>query len=97
VQHYLAYRRDGGESQQPGASLCAFIANAMRQGDTTAVAQELAHLAAIPDPPPRLQTVLPKLHAIFHGDRDSALASDPALNYDDAAELLLLLERLGAG
>src|SRR5262249_51892243 len=28
VQYYLAYRRDGGESQQPSASLCAFIANA---------------------------------------------------------------------
>jgi hypothetical protein len=69
----------------------------MRQGDTTAVAQELAYLAAITDPPPRLQTMLPKLHAILHGDRNPALAADPALDYDDAAELLLLLERLGAG
>jgi hypothetical protein len=41
--------------------------------------------------------MLPKLHAILHGDRDSALAADPALDYDDAAELLLLLETLGAG
>ena len=69
----------------------------MRQGDTTTVAQELTHLAAITDPPPRLQTMLPKLHAILHGDRNPALAADPALEYDDAAELLLLLERLGAG
>jgi hypothetical protein len=68
----------------------------MRQGDTTAVAQELAQLAAITDPPPRLQTTLPKLHAILHGDRDPALAADPALEYGDAAELLLLLETLGA-
>jgi hypothetical protein len=69
----------------------------MRQGDTTAVAEELAHLEAITDPPPRLQTMLPKLHAILHGDRNLALAVDPALKYDDAAELLLLLEILGAG
>jgi hypothetical protein len=41
--------------------------------------------------------MLPKLHAILHGDRNPALAADPALDYDDAAELLLLLERLGAG
>jgi tetratricopeptide (TPR) repeat protein len=97
LQCYLAYRRDGGESQEPVASLCAFIANAMRRGDTTAVAQELAHLRAIIDPPPWLQTMLPKLHTILHGDRNPALAADPALDYDDAAELLLLLERLGAG
>jgi len=97
VQCYLEYRRDGGESQQPSASLCAFIANAMRQGDTIAVAQELAQLAAITDPPPRLQTMLSKLHAILHGYRDPALAADPALDYRDAVELLLLLETLGAG
>jgi len=48
------------------------------------------------DPPPRLQAMLPKLHAILHGDRNSALAADLALEYDDAAELLLLLETLGA-
>jgi tetratricopeptide (TPR) repeat protein len=96
VQCYLEYRRDGGESQQPSARLCAFIANAMRQGDTTAVAQELAYLAAMTDPPPRLQTMLPKLHAILHGDRNPTLAADLALEYDDAAELLLLLETLGA-
>jgi hypothetical protein len=69
----------------------------MRQGDTTAVAQELAQLAAIIDPPPRLQTMLPKLHAILHGNRGPALAADLTLDYDDAAELLLLLETLGAG
>lgn len=38
--------------------------------------------------------MLPKLQTILHGDRDPALADDPALDYDDAAELLLLLERL---
>ena len=69
----------------------------MRQGDTTVVAQELAHLEAITDPPPRLQTVLPKLHAILNGDRASTLAADSTLDYRDAAELLLLLETLGVG
>jgi len=41
--------------------------------------------------------MIPKLHAILHGDRAPALAADPALEYDNAAELLLLLEKLAAG
>ena len=97
VQCYLAYRRAGGESQQPGARLCAQIAHAIRQGDTTEVTQFLAQAAAAADTPAWLKAMLPKLHAILHGDRDPALAADPALDYDDAAELLLLLETLGAG
>ena len=56
--------------------------------------RSLPILEAITDPPHRLQTMLPKLHAILHGDRNPALAADPALEYDDAAELLLLLETL---
>jgi len=34
------------------------------------------------------------LLAILDGSRDPALATDPALDYDDAAELTLLLEML---
>jgi hypothetical protein len=35
------------------------------------------------------------LLAVLNGSRDAALADDPALDYDDAAELLFLMERLG--
>jgi tetratricopeptide (TPR) repeat protein len=94
VQRYLAYRHDGGESQEPVAELCAHIADALRQGDTTEVTQLLTQLSAAADLPPWLQTILPKLQAILHGDRNPALADDPALAYRDAAELLLLLEQL---
>ena len=94
VQRYLAYRRDGGESQDPVAELCARIADALRQGDTTAVTQRLTQLSAAADTPPRLQALLPRLHAILHGDRNPALADDPVLYYQDATELLLLLEKL---
>jgi hypothetical protein len=41
--------------------------------------------------------MLPNLQAILHGNRDPALTTDPALDYRDAAELLLLLETLGDG
>src|SRR5262245_30824761 len=46
--------------------------------------------------PPPLQTMLPKPHAILHGGRNQALADDPALYYQDTAELWLLLEKLAA-
>ena len=39
--------------------------------------------------------LLPHLLAILGGARDPALADDPALYYEDAVELQLLLERLG--
>ena len=45
---------------------------------------------------PRARALLPKLQAILSGSRDVALADDPALNYQDAVELKLLLESLGA-
>lgn len=59
------------------------------------VSDQLAELArqVLPD---YMRVVLPKLQAILHGSRDPALANDPALDYDDAVELRLLLERLNA-
>jgi hypothetical protein len=96
VQSYLAYRYAGGESREPGAGLCAQIAHAISRGDTTEATQFLAQAAAAADTPAQLKAMLPKLQAILHGDRDPAIAADPALNYSDAAELLLLLETLGA-
>jgi hypothetical protein len=36
------------------------------------------------------------LQAILDGSPDTRLADDPNIDYDDAAELLLLTERLGA-
>ena len=42
-----------------------------------------------------LRQVIPALQAILSGSRDPAPASDPGLDFDDAAELRLLLESLG--
>jgi tetratricopeptide (TPR) repeat protein len=94
IQSYLAYRRDGGENQEPGAKLCAQVAQAIQQNDSTEAAQALAGYLG-PDAKPWAKAMIPKLQAILHGSRDAALADDEALDYDDAAELLLLLERLG--
>ena len=60
----------------------------------TEAEQQLAELAA--DAPPWGKALFSKLQAILRGDRAPALAEDPNLPYRDAAELQLLLERLGA-
>ncbi|MGH9831719.1 MAG: tetratricopeptide repeat protein [Blastocatellia bacterium] len=93
VESYLAYRNAGGYSQSPRAQLYAETAQALRSQQTTELTEYLAQLAA--QAPERwLQVVIAKLQAILGGDRDPALADDPELNYDDAAELQLLLELL---
>jgi tetratricopeptide (TPR) repeat protein len=89
TQAYLAYRRAGGESQTPGGKLCALVA---RQPD--AARDLLAKLRESPDLPSDLRALIPLLEAVLAGSRDPALAEDPNLDYDDAAELLLLMESL---
>jgi tetratricopeptide (TPR) repeat protein len=70
--------------------------DARQQGETTEVEQFLTQASVAADTHPRLKTMLPKLQAILDGDCGPALGDDPALDYRDAAELLLLLEMLGA-
>ena len=95
VQTYLAYRRAGGESRQPGARLCAQIAQDIQRGDTREAERFLSQAAGAPDTPAWLKAMIPKLQAILQGSRDPALATDPNLYYGNAAELQLLLEALG--
>lgn len=92
----LAYRRDGGEPQATGGQLCELVVRAIQQGETAAAEQELSKYAGT-DAPSRLQVLLAKLRAILEGNRDPTLTNDPDLEYDDAAELQLLLERLKTG
>ncbi len=93
-QSYLAYRRDGGESYEIGAQACAATAQAIAEGQRDALAQQLTEMLATEDHP-RAKALLPHLLAILGGARDPVLADDPALYYQDAVELQLLLERLG--
>ena len=97
IASFLAYRRDGGQSMDWGAQVCAIVAQAIQANApdaTTGLEQALAEELRQPDHP--RQALIPKLQAILRGDRDPALAADPALDYDDAVELQLLLESLGA-
>lgn len=96
VESYLAYRRAGGQSMSGGAQLCAAAAQAIGQGETVELEQRLTELSG-KDVAPPVKVLLAKVKAILRGERDSALAADPELNYDGAVELQLLLEALGSG
>jgi tetratricopeptide (TPR) repeat protein len=95
IASYLAYWRAGGASQSPTPQLYAQVLQAIQQGTTTELEQQLAELVKA-DYPPQFTALLAKLQAILRGDRDPALADDPDLYYDAAVELQLLLERLSA-
>jgi tetratricopeptide (TPR) repeat protein len=95
IEKYLAYRRAGGENTNPGARLCVQIGQAIRAGDTSALAARLEQIAANPNVPTTGKLLIIKLQAILAGSRDPALAADPNLHYQYVVELQLLLEELG--
>jgi tetratricopeptide (TPR) repeat protein len=94
IDAYLAYRRDGGESYRPGAKLCAATAQAIARNEIPAALAGLTEVEQRPGLPAEMRPLIPKLRAILTGSRDPALATDPALGYDDAVELLLLLDHI---
>ena len=93
VESYLVYRRAGGQSMTAGAQFCDLAAQAIKQGDTGELERQLAGLLG-EDVPSSVKSMISKLQAILHGDRNPALADDPDLKYDNAVELQLLLETL---
>jgi tetratricopeptide (TPR) repeat protein len=97
VEAYLAYRRDGGENQNPGAQLCELVFQAIQKGEIQTAQQYLVTTFSGPGTQDWAKAMVPKLHAILQGSRDPSLAEDPALDFDDTVELRLLLEKLGGG
>lgn len=96
MELFLAYRRDGGENQKYSGRLCAATADALRSNNRAGARRFLRKNQHNPawvregHPEPLLET----LSAIIAGNRDPALADNPALTYDQAAEIILLLEAL---
>ena len=52
-------------------------------------------LVSDPDTPDSLKRLMQAVVNIINGSRDPAPAGDPSLDFDDAAEILFLIERLG--
>jgi tetratricopeptide (TPR) repeat protein len=92
---FLAYRRDGGENQSEAGRLALAVRQALASGDPAEVTSSLQQLAADPAWAEHLP-FLTALQGITAGSRDRSLAEDPGLSYDEAAEVLLLIEALEA-
>lgn len=97
VESYLSYRRDGGYGTAPSVQICTVVAQSIAAGDVSEVEELLSSIQyKEAELNPRFKLLTAKLRSILKGSRDPALAEDPTLDYDDAAELRLLLESLNA-
>ena len=94
IQLYLTFRSDGGEDQNPGARLCTLFDDAMGSQPQEEVKKHLDEVAKDPKIPDEGKLLISKLQTVLTGSREKELASDPDLNYIDAAEILFLLEKL---
>jgi tetratricopeptide (TPR) repeat protein len=94
IEAYVAYRRDGGESHRLGARLVRDVGSLLTAGDDTAAAALLQQLADVVGLPARLPPLITRLRAIVAGERSLGIETTLGLDYEDAAEVLLLLERL---
>jgi hypothetical protein len=93
---FLAFRRDGGENQSGAGRLALAVRYALASGgDPAEAASSLQQLTAEPAWAEHVP-FLTALQAITAGSRDRSLAEDPGLSYDQAAEVLMLIEALEA-
>ena len=98
LELFLAYRREGGENHQASGLLCAAIAPALLTQDSDGaqklIGEELQK--ADRDNENGSLAFFNTLNAIAADQRDTALADNPDLSYDQAVEIILLLETLRA-
>jgi tetratricopeptide (TPR) repeat protein len=95
IETYLAYRRDGGDSQSNQFSLFSVVARAAQENTQDQAARQLNDLLESDDPP-SFTALIRQLRSVLAGNRDPALATDLELDYREAAELQLLLNTLKA-
>lgn len=93
TEHYLAYRRDGGENHYMDGRVCLAVSQAMRTGAGAAI-DLLQQLTEALDLPAHLRPLIAALQGIVAGSRDQKLADTPDLDYTMAAEILFLIETL---
>jgi tetratricopeptide (TPR) repeat protein len=92
---YLAYRQQGGYVQFGGGELVDHVLGLISQQQVAEIEPLFGRLAHDPNATDSLKQLMQALVTILNGSRDPTLADDPALDYDDAAEILFLIERLG--
>ncbi|MBT7191590.1 MAG: tetratricopeptide repeat protein, partial [Anaerolineae bacterium] len=92
---YLAYRKRGGHAQSLGGQLIDEVLVLRQIGQLSKAIQPLTKASFETDTPMWAKLLAPKILSVLQGSRNRALADDNALDYDDAAEVLFLMERLG--
>ena len=92
---YLAYRGQGGYAQRDGGKLVDGVLGLISQQKADEIEPLFGQLANNPNTPDSLKQLMQAVVTILNGSRDPALADHPALDFDDAAEILFLIERLG--
>jgi tetratricopeptide (TPR) repeat protein len=94
IEHYLAYRRDGGENHYDDGDIGLAVTQALLRGDPGIAASVLDECAADADLSESLWPFIQALQTIVAGSRDRTLADASNLGYKEAAEILLLIETL---
>ncbi|MDD2659802.1 MAG: tetratricopeptide repeat protein [Methylococcales bacterium] len=94
IQSYLAYRHDGGVNINENRQLYQTVLQAIYENNSERLLKDLREIEGLGGLPRHLKSVIPKIIDILKGGLNPILADDPELAYDDAAELLLLLEAL---
>jgi hypothetical protein len=91
---YLAYRLAGGENHDVVGRISFAVTQAVLGADLAGAASLLQQLAADPDLHAGYRPFLHALQSVVAGSRDPALATSEDLDYEQAAELLFLIETL---
>ena len=94
---YLAYRRQGGYAQFDGGKLVEHVLSLIAQKKISEIGPLFEELMEDVDQPNWFKQFIQIVAAILNGSRNTSPADDMALDYDNAAEILFLIERLGGG
>lgn len=92
---YLAYRQQGGYAQYYGGRLVERVVGLLTEQKSAEVESLFNQLAENPSTDKSVRLLMQAMVEIFGGNPDPALADDPDLDYDEAAEILFLIERVG--
>jgi len=94
IEHYLAYRRAGGENHSVTGRTTFAVTQALREGKEDTIRLMLKDLDDTPDLDASSRDFIKAIQAIINGSRDRTLADAESLNYMMAAEILFLIETL---
>jgi tetratricopeptide (TPR) repeat protein len=93
IEHYLAYRREGGENYNVGGRIFLATTQHLAHGDHI-TAESLLQEYGDANLPGWLGPFVQPLRTIVAGSRDRSLADADDLHFTMAAEILLLIETL---